>query len=48
LQRKRSLWSSGAGLWPFGLGVICDQVIPAHCKGKVMARLENPSEWKMW
>jgi hypothetical protein len=36
-----SLWSPGAGPQPSSLVVAKDQVIPAQCEGRVMARLQS-------
>jgi hypothetical protein len=42
VEEEVSLWSPGAGPRPSSLVVAKDQVIPAQCKGIVMARLESP------
>jgi hypothetical protein len=39
-EEEVSLWSPGAGPRPSSLIVDEDQVIPAQCKGTIMARLE--------
>jgi hypothetical protein len=39
-----SLWSPGVEPRPSSLVVADDHVIPAHCEGIVMARIENPLE----
>jgi hypothetical protein len=41
-EEELSLWSPGVGPRPSSLAVAKDQVIPAKCKGILMARLESP------
>jgi hypothetical protein len=40
-EEKVSLWSPGVGPCPSSLVVARDQIIPARCKGIIIARLEH-------
>jgi hypothetical protein len=46
-EEEVSLRSPRAGPRPSSLMVAKDQVISAQCEERVMARLKNPSEYKM-